>query len=280
MLVEFRACVWSARKLDRSTTDEVVSTKGAAARDAARVNKNLLAGRSELEVISQHVSAMRTKMYTQTMPWSDSGIRLLPSTRFRTFNQWIDSECLTFNTLVEDFLTIYPTLITAQALALGDMFDRSEFPSVDSVRQKFSVGVSYLPVPTSGDWRVQVGQEAQAELTAQLERVAAERVDAAKNYVRDLLREHLHRMSERLTVDIVDGTEKGRRLHDSVLEWGLELTDLVKDLNITADPDIEMARAQLQSAISGVAIDELRKNLNVRTEVKQSVDSVLSKLSW
>jgi hypothetical protein len=38
MLVEFNASVWTARKLDRSTTDEVVSNKNAGSKDAARVN--------------------------------------------------------------------------------------------------------------------------------------------------------------------------------------------------------------------------------------------------
>ena len=45
MLVEFNASVWTARKLDKSTTDEVTTNKHAA-KDAARVNKHLLAGRT------------------------------------------------------------------------------------------------------------------------------------------------------------------------------------------------------------------------------------------
>jgi hypothetical protein len=47
MLVEFNASVWTARKLDKTTTDEVVASKNAGAKDAARDNKHLLAGRTE-----------------------------------------------------------------------------------------------------------------------------------------------------------------------------------------------------------------------------------------
>ena len=43
MLVEFNTSVWTARKLDRKVSDEVISTKNAASKNAARVNKHLLA---------------------------------------------------------------------------------------------------------------------------------------------------------------------------------------------------------------------------------------------
>jgi len=69
MLVEFNASVWTARKLDRSTTDEVVSNKNAGSKDAARVNKNLLAGRTELDVVQQAVSKARQFVYDNTLPW-------------------------------------------------------------------------------------------------------------------------------------------------------------------------------------------------------------------
>ena len=48
LLVEFASSVWTARKLDKTATDEVVYNKRAASKDAARVNKHLLAGRNEL----------------------------------------------------------------------------------------------------------------------------------------------------------------------------------------------------------------------------------------
>jgi hypothetical protein len=59
LLVEFASSVWTARKLDKTATDEVVYNKRAASKDAARVNKHLLAGRNELELVQQHVTAAR-----------------------------------------------------------------------------------------------------------------------------------------------------------------------------------------------------------------------------
>ena len=92
LLVELNVSQWTARKLDRSTTDELVTNKNAQSKGAARVNKNLFAGRSELEVVGQHVTETRSFVYDNTLPWSDSGIRLLPSARFMEFNAKLQQE--------------------------------------------------------------------------------------------------------------------------------------------------------------------------------------------
>ena len=120
MLVEFNASVWTARKLDRSTTSEVVASKNAAAKDAARVNKHLLAGRTELDVITQAVNRARQYVYDNTAPWSDSGLRLLPNRNFMAFAARMNEFDEEVAGLVKSFVDIYPTLITAQAMALGD----------------------------------------------------------------------------------------------------------------------------------------------------------------
>jgi hypothetical protein len=106
-------------------------------------------------------------------------------------------------TLVKAFVVIYPTLITAQALALGDMFKRDDYPSANEMMTKFSFRVNYMPVPSSGDFRVDVGNQAQAELKARLESLTQERIDSAMADVRERLSTHLKRMSDRLTTDYV-----------------------------------------------------------------------------
>jgi hypothetical protein len=280
MLVEFRASVWTARKLDKSTTDEVVTRKNAAAKDAARVNKHLLAGRSELDEIQKHVTAMRNFVYTNTLPWSDNGTRLLPTVQFMDFDKRIQAESSKFTQLVDDFIAIYPSLITAQAMALGDMFKRDDFPSAHDIKNKFDVGVLYMPVPVSGDFRVDVGNAAAQELRDRLEKIAEDRVNAAMLDVRTRLKDHLLRMSDRLCVDNVDGKVKGRMFHESLVENGFELCDLVKSLNVINDPAIEQVRGMLEKALAGVTANELRNNMIVRQEVKRDVDSILSKFNW
>ncbi len=280
MLVEFNASVWTARKLDRTTTDEVVATKHAAAKDAARVNKHLLAGRTELEVIQQAVGRARQYVYDKTSPWSDSGLRLLPNTSFISFTEKLDDFEHEFTAIVKSFVAIYPSLITAQAMALGDMFKSDDYPSANEIMTKFSFRVNYMPVPTSGDFRVDVGNAAQAELKAKLDKLTQERIDHAMADVRERLGSHLKRMSDRLTTDYVQGEAKPRRFHDTLVEGALELCDLTKALNIVNDTALETARRDLEQVLVGVTPTELRKNEAVRQDVKKNVDAILNKFSF
>ena len=196
--------------------------------DAARVNKHLLAGRTELDVIQQAVTRARQFVYDNTLPWSDAGLRLLPTTNFQKFAERMNAFDDEFEALVKAFVTIYPSLITAQAMALGDMFRRDDYPTANEIMTKFSFRVNYMPVPVAGDFRIDVGNQAQTELREQLERLANERIDNAMADVRRRLGEHLKRMSDRLTTDYIAGEPKNRRFHDSLVDGALELCDLVK----------------------------------------------------
>lgn len=280
MLTEFNASVWTARKLDRTATEEVVAAKNAAAKDAARVNKSLLAGRNELEVIQSMVGRARAFVYDNTLPWSDSGLRLLPTANFEKFVAKMNDFEEEFTTLVTNFVDIYPTLITAQAMALGDMFRRDEYPTQNEIMTKFAFRVNYMPVPTAGDFRVDVGNAAMDDIKAKLARLAEERVEEAMKDVRARLGEHLKRMSDRLTTDWVAGEAKQRRFHDSLVDGALELCDLTKNLNVVNDQELESARATLEQLLCGVTPDELRKNHAVRQDTKKAVDDLLSKFSF
>jgi len=280
MLVEFNASVWTARKLDKKTTDEVVTSKNAAAKDAARVNKHLLAGRNELDVINTYVGSVRTYVYENTMPWSDSGIRLLPTASFLKFSQRMADSEQTFFSFVEDFIRVYPSLITAQAMALGDMFKRDDYPDVSEIERKFNFRLNFMPVPRAGDFRVDVGNDAQKELQEKLAKLADERVEAAMADVRERLKTHLMRMQDRLGYDNVDGDRKTRKFHDSLVTGALELCDMVKHLNIINDHTLEQARAGLVQTLQGVDAKELRTNEAVRDDVRKNVDALLNKFNF
>ena len=280
MLVELSVSQWTARKLDRSTTDELVSNKHASEKGAARVNKNLFAGRSELEVINQYVTETRNYVYDNTLPWSDSGIRLLPSIKFMEFNGKIQESEDKFFGLVTEFVSVYPSLITAQAMALGDMFNRSDYPAPDDIEHRFRFSVNYMPVPSSGDFRVDVGNDAQDDLKAKLSKFADERVEHAIGSFRLKVVDHLKRMSDRLEVDVIAGEVKPRKFHDSLLDTAHELCDLAQSLNIINDPLIEEARIALKRTLNGVDLKDLRKDMGTRNSVKADVDDILSKFNF
>ena len=280
MLVELSVSQWTARKLDRTVSDELVANKHAQDKGAARVNKHLLAGRTELEVITKFVTETRATVYDNTLPWSDSGIRLLPSAKFMEFNAKLQQAEDKFYGLVTEFVQVYPSLITAQAMALGNMFKREDYPHPSDIEHRFRFSVNYMPVPSSGDFRVDIGNDAQEELRKKLSALADERVEHAMKDIKTRLLDHLKRMSDRLTVDYVSGEAVPRKFHDSLLEGAHDLCEMAQSLNVINDHQLSDARKALLKAIGNVDVKDLRKDIGARTEVKTQVDDILSKFNF
>lgn len=278
LIVEFNASVWTARKLDKTVTEETISAKHAKAHDSVRANKNLLAGRSELKDVQQLVTRVRNYIYESTSPWSNNGQQLLPNAKFMAFDKKLSMFKEEFDSKVDEFVAIYPTLITAQAMALGAMFDRNDYPPAHDMRRRFAFTYDYFPVPSAGDFRVDVGNMASAELRARLEKIATARVDAVVADLKQRLGDHLRRMSERLVTDIDPETRepRHRKFTSTLVSSAYDLCDLVKGLNITNDPDLSRACKVLENALSGTTAETLRTDDIKRADVKKEVDALLN----
>ena len=271
MLVDLTINTWTARKLDRAVTDEVNTAKRAS-KGASRVNKHLLPEVEHLDRIVKYAAMVRNWMYTKTLPWSDQGPRLIPTASFFDFKRELDQHQQEFDTMVQNFLTYYPTLISAQAFKLGDMFNRDEYPTVDEIAHRFLFKVAFLPVPDAGDFRVDIGQEAMDELRRQYEATYASKLTSALEDVKDRLLTNLRHVSERLTPN-EDGERK--KFRNDILEKFADTLATVRQLNITKDEAINALIEQSEKAIENVTVDEVKENERVRENVRSKVDSIL-----
>jgi len=271
MLVEMSLSVWTARKLDKKVSEEVNTSKSAS-KTAARVNKNLLADEPKLEAITSYAAACRNWLNRVTLPWSDNGLRIVTTAQFLDFKRELDERQQEFDRLVADFVQMYPTLISAQAFKLGGMFSRDEYPTPESIAQRFGFRYTFLPIPESGDWRVDIDAQAKRELSEHYAAEYQRRVEQSMRDVWGRVRDAVQHMSDVLTVD---ESGKGKRLHESVLNRTVELCDMLKYLNVTNDAELEAVRVSLERALFGVTVDDLRKQPTVKQDVKARVDEIL-----
>jgi len=270
-ICELNISVWTARKHDKVASREVKFDKGAHSDDAARVNKNLMAGMANLKKVTDFVAATRSSFYTMTLPWSDSGQRLIPMAQFFELKQWINTQEIEFNSIVGEFLRDYPTLISAQAFQLGALFNRNEYPSVDDIRHKFGFRVGFLPLPQAGDFRVDATTEVINEMEEQYKETLNTRIQQVNEDLWERLHSTIKHMADRMGVS-ADG--KKNIFRDSLVENAVDLCDLLKRLNITNDQKLEKARASLESALLGVDATELRKD-GAREEMAIKLDNIL-----
>jgi len=272
MLVTLNINMYTGRKQDKRAQAEVVASHNAASARAASVYKSLFTDCKELEDITKFQARARARHYAMTLPWSDSGPRLLPTKAFIEYTQEMDKHRQQFDFLVDAFLNKYDTLVAAAAFKLGTLFDRDEYPLRESIAKKFNFALDYMPLPTAGDFRLDIESEVQKQLIEQYEKRMAAQVNQAQQDAWSRLYEVLTQLKDRLTLN-EDGTRKIFR--DTTVTNAVELCEALTRLNVTGDPALEAARQKLEEAMLGVEPKELRKEEGERLIVLSKVSSIL-----
>ena len=271
MLVDLNISVWTGRKMDKKVSEEVDASKGTKAR-AGNYHKKLLAGTDKLEKIQKIVSAVRTWNYNNTLPWSDGGSRLLPMKNFFAYKATLNNFEQQYNQAVDEFLQEYPQLVSTSAFTLGNLFDRGEYPDVDSLRGKFGFKYVFCPVPDAGDFRIDVEEQAKAELQQQYKSYYETKLAEAMKDAWTRLHDTLKHLSDRM--DYTD--ENKKKFWDSTITNATELCGLLTSLNVTNDPKLEEARQKLEKALAGVEPEDIRESEAIRSNVKSKVDEILN----
>ena len=269
MLVDLNISMWTGRKMDKKVSEEIDASKGTHAR-AGNYHKKLLAGTEKLEEIQKIVSKIRIWHYTQTLPWSDGGSRLLPMKNFFDYKATLGDYQMQFEECVNEFIQDYPTLVSAAAFQLGDLFSSDEYPDASKLMEKFKFKYVFLPVPEAGDFRIEVGEAYKTELQEQYQNFYIDKLNEAMQDAWDRLHDVLGKLSDKLA-----GNEK-QLFRDSLVNNAVDLCELLSKLNVTNDSKLETCRKKLESALVGVVPADLRKDDDLRLDVKAKVDSILS----
>jgi len=277
MMVDLHISVYSGRKQDKATQGEVTAAKGSGSKKAASVYKNLFAECKELDALTKFQARARSEHYRMTLPWNDQGARLLPTAALLDYQQTMNRCKAEFERLVDAFLDKYDTLVAAAAFQLGTLFDRQEYLSRAQVALRFRMESSFTPLPTGGDFRLDVESAVQRELVQQYEAQLEAKLAQANQDAWSRLHDALLRLSDRLTID-EDGKKKV--FHDTTVTGAIELCDLLTVMNITKDPQLESARRKVEAVLSGVTPKELRDEHSTRIQTKQQVDAILDAFDW
>jgi hypothetical protein len=282
MLVELSIGTWTGRKLDKRASQDVTSQNNAY-KGVANVHKKLLGDCAELDAVQKFTANARNTHYACTMPWSDTGLRLLPTTQYFKYTQEMSALQNEYQRLVQVFLDAYSWEIQNSQLKLGALFNSDEYPTADSLTSKFRFKMNYMPLPDVGDWRVAIGGETEEALRSQYEGYYATQLQAAMGDVWKRAHEALTKMSDRL--DYADDMTK-KVFRDSLVTNVHDMIELLGACNVTNDPVMSAAQRDLDEAMRGITPDALREDPYLRAETRRKVNEVrktidnLPSLGW
>lgn len=279
VLAELNISVWTAKKKDKRTSDEVRDDKNVKADKAVSVYKNLFADDKDLKAIMAYQTSIRMYFVRHTLPWNDLGCRLMPARSILDVTNELEAMKQQFFVYVNAFISAYPGKINVAAFKLGQLFNRDDFPSVDEVRRKFAMNYVLTPVPTSGDFRVDVQNDVGEFLKNKYKTDAEQRIAALLRDPWERAYESLRHMQARIDalLQYDDTLPGGRpRLHQTVFDNALELAGLLDKLNVTNDAQLSDCATRIRRLVTGVDVQVIREDKTQQTALKKKVDDLMS----
>lgn len=274
MLVELNISSWEGRAKDKKASTKVTED-AQAKKGVANVYKQLLGDCDELSALRTHVTATRGMHSNMTMPWSNSGLRLLPTAQYFKYTEAMSKMQNEFESLKNKFLTAYNDTVVDVQLELGTLFLREDYPTVESLDSKFAFRMNYTPLPDVGDFRVDVGNDALREIREEYSNFYTAQYNTAMNNMWTRLHKALANMSERLDYS---SKEDKKVFRDTLVGNVNDMIELLRVCNVTQSIQMSDMANKLEEAMSGVTADALREDVTFRAETKAAVDAAMKSL--
>lgn len=276
MLVDLRISAWSARKFDKTATREVAQAHNAAA-DVGRYTKRLIGPGSVLDRISKAHSAARARHYELTLPWMDSGARILSAPAYFPYSAEMRRAQTDVEALVLDFAHEYPNLVQEARTRLNGLYRADDYPA--DIRDKFAFGFNVLPMPTAADFRADLGTLEVNRIKSQMESDFAARIENSMKDVWVRMFEVVTKMSQSLRAYSVtpDGVQAPFR--DSLVSNIKDVLRIVPLLNITNDAAINAAAVKIETDLTALTADQLRCSKYDREQIAAKAEAIALQMS-
>ena len=276
MLVNLTISQWTAVRHDKKISREVADTHGNQ-EDMGKYQKSLIA-KSALEDIKKLASAARTEHYKRTLPWRDGGDRILSSAGYFDYTRAMSEYQNKWETAVNTFCSNYGQYVTDARASLSNLFNDDDYPS--DIRGKFGLTFDLVPMPTSEDFRVDLGTEETARIKSQIESDGRAMLERAMHNVWERLSGVVSHMVTRLKnyQELPNGKVQNP-FRDSLVSNITELLDLLPTLNLTEDVNIGQFASDIRASLTAYTPEQLRESETLRADVASKADEILSKMT-
>ena len=273
VLISVKRNMYSPYKLDQEESKNY---------GAGNVNKHLFEGRDNRvkETISKFTDVY-TYVKDNTVPWT-TGVDMLNINHYMEFTsglrQRVDEAYKSVDTLCsfwDDEVKADLDRLGEIALAKGkpNLANANDYPEVDELRSKFGVHIRYMPVPTTGDFRVGISDEDKETLQQQLDDAE---VNANKHVLNSMI-EPMKRALAKLSVPI--GSD-GSVFRDTLITNMVDVAERMDKINISDDAMMQGQIDDLNNLVTSLTLgkDVLRSNQTSREQAVTVLNGLVSQM--
>lgn len=256
----------------RTLTDEVVANHKMDRNSAAAVVVKLEAEcRKE---ITQAQNQARALIESKSLPWSRTGFRLIPIKNLPELMVEMSKISNKFYDGVTNLLNNYDHLRTDYLRRVNDVADEIPFPTKEQIKSGFKFDFITMPLPNVEDIRLNhVSEEVVEEIRSSTVQGFNDRLQEAQSeIVERLIQLVLH------VKDQCDKDPKETRFHKTLITNIEDAVEILPSLNITNDPKITKLIEKVRDNLTGIDVEDLKKDASYRSATVQIASSVLKDL--
>ena len=154
-----------------------------------------------------------------------------------------------------------------------NLANADDYPTEAEMASRWGIEVRYMPVPTTGDFRVNISDEDKATLQQQI-------TDAEQNAATHVLRQMIEPMTRAVAKLRTPIGVDGSVFRDSLIDNMVEVADRMNRVNISDDPAVQDqidTLSMLVASCSGKK-DALRANSTFRNDTARQIDELMGKM--
>jgi len=264
MVVNLHIGLWSARKYDEKVTREIEKIHDVY--NVGHFNKVLMKS-TTLEQIQTWANKARSIHRDFTLPWGDNNDRILTTERYFDYLMKIGNCVMEFDQLSDKFAyKEYVSLKENEKVRLNSMYNETDYPHPDLIRNKFSLKAVFSPVTDASDFRLNLSDTMMESVKAQMKNELENRVKVANEEILEKVREVVSKMHETLA-------EPGKGFKSSLIGNVEALMETVPSMNIFGDVHIAEVVNMLKPLC--VNYDMLKNNDSFRQDIAKKAKEIL-----
>ena len=280
LLVKLQLSNWGEQAIDKNATEAVAQANNVAP-GAGKYTKRLL-NKSATAQVREVGRQARSFHNSLTIPWDDNGTRLLPINAYEKYTTRIDELVEHRRNAVNELINGFQHHVDEAQSTLGGLFDATQYPDPESLRNSFNMNVEFDPVPDSNRFIADIPDAEREKIKQAIEQRIANRINAGLEDICQRLAK-LIKIAHQKMQDRDDGDPNGR-IYDTMVTALREMVENIPLINITNDPRLNEAAEKLLAATANLHADNLRpksKHFDVakREQFKQTVDQMAEQFS-
>jgi len=174
-----------------------------------------------------------------------------------------------------EFCSAYGDLLATAPARMGDMYNPADFPDPSRIGEKFGFEVVILPFPDVDDFRVNLGDDIEAEIRDSIESTVVNRYAEAQREVWGRLLKIVKHFADTMGTD-------GMKIYATTVTKLVNIANIAPKLSLVPDPELEEICEAIRTITRDVDADALRASKTIRrkaaTDAQAAVERIEDKL--